>query len=337
MKKFTESFGNIAPPAVVKFSDSIFYYSLNAGGTANVPVPVDASYVEITASQFVTVSPTTVSGAPSSSPSGTAGIQTVQFNPAIISGTSTGLPNTSQVFTATLQIDGVNKYWSDVGSNLQSFGTLLTSLNTFLSTSATASIANGQLVVTSGSTGVNSKVRLTSVPVMSATPTPTLTATTSPTHTATPSVTPSITVTITGSPLATRTPTLTPSITDSPGITVTPTVTPTLSHTPSATPTHTGTPAVTPTISATASLTPTVTVTKSITPTISVTPSSTASGLFYAITSFVDFNAPVDGVLTSSNSEVVLTTVKQIDPLTTTVIGVYAPTSGTIVSVAFYR
>lgn len=347
MKKFTESFGNIAPPAVTKFSDSVFYYSLNAGGTANVPVPADANYAEITASQFVAVTPASISGGPNSSPSSTAGTQTVTFNPNITSGTSTGLPNSSLVFTAVFQIDGVIVPWFDIGSNLQTFGALVTSINSTLSSKATATITAGKLLVTSATTGVNSKVRIINQPVVTLTPTPTLTATTTATVTPTISITPSVSRSITVSPTVTSTPSGTPKITDSPGITVTPSVTPTLTKTPAATatisvtPTLTATKTITPTVTQTITVSPsataTVTLTKSVTPTISVTPSSSGSGVFFSITSFVDFDVAVDGNVTSSNAEVVLTTVKQVDPVHTTVIGIYAPTSGTIVSVSFYK
>lgn len=345
MKKYSET-STQAPPAVTKFSDSVFYYALGAGTFSNTPVPADAGYVEITASQFVAVSPATVAGAPGSSPSATAGLQSVVFSPTILSTTATGLPNTAQVFTAVFNIDGVTVTWFDSGSNIQTFGTLIGSINSTISGKGTASVAGGVLIITSATTGVGSKVRIQNAPVISATPTPTSTATVTPTVSKTITLTPSVTTSVTTTPGSTVTPSVTPSVTDSPGLTVTPSVTATATVTVTPTPTHTLTPsvthtiatspAVTPTISGTPSVTPTVTLSITITPTISVTPTQVGSGVFFAIPTFVDFNAPVDGVLSSSNTEVVLTTVKQLAP-STTVIGVYAPTSNTIVSLAFYK
>lgn len=161
MKKLSEIFGNTSPPAVTGFSDSVFYYSLGGGGTANVPVPPDAGYCEITASLFVAVSPTTVSGAPASTPVATSGSQTINFTSAVVSGTATGLANNTTTYAATFNIDGSAINWSAQGSSLQTYGALVSSFNSALSTHASAAISSGAIVVTSASTGASSSVAIT--------------------------------------------------------------------------------------------------------------------------------------------------------------------------------
>jgi hypothetical protein len=344
MKKFTDTSGSIAPPASTVFSDAVFAYSLSAGGTANCTVPPGANFVEVTASQFVAVSPATVSGAPASSPSGTSGSQTVNFSGAINGGTPTGLANDGTKYTSTFTIDGSQIPWFDVGSNLQTYGALVTSFNTILSTKASAALVNGSIVVTSATTGVNSKVSITSAPIITPSPSPTRSVTVTASSTPTPTVTSTPSQTHSITPTLTRTPSVTPSVTDSPGLTPnasptpthsnTPTLTRTASPTPSVTPTHSATPTLTTTITVSASVTPTVTVSHTVSPTITVTPSQVGSGVFSALTLNATFALPVNGALISSNSEVVLRTVKVVTGITT--VGVYAFTSGTQLSLAFY-
>jgi hypothetical protein len=167
MKKLTENYANVGPTAVTGFSDSVFYYSLGATNFANVPVPPDAGYVDITASQFVAVTPATISGAPANTPAKTAGSQTATFSSAVTGSTATGLANNATVYTATFYVDGTAVNWSDAGSNLQTYAALVSSFNSTLSTAGSAAITGGNIVVTSATTGAASSVAISSAPAPS--------------------------------------------------------------------------------------------------------------------------------------------------------------------------
>lgn len=342
--RLTDFEENVAPPAVLPFSDQTFFYTIDEDDEIDVPVPDGAGFVSITATQFVGV----VNGASIAIPSdasGTAGYQEVNFASTITSGTATGLANTSQVYTATVTVDGVNIAIQITGSNAQTYGALVNQLNTDLSTAATAAISGGKLRITSATTGTSSTVRISNAQIITPTPSPT------PSITQTPSVTPTITLTasntptISTTPSNTRTPSVTPSVTDSPGLSPTPSASATVTLTPTPTVTKTATPTITATISVTPSITRTITVTPSVTgtititpttsPTITVSPSPYASGLFNSLTLFTSFALPVDGTITPNNMEVVLTIVKLIAP-NQTVVGVTGFTDDTRISLSFY-
>lgn len=342
--RLTDFEENVSPPAVLPFSEQTYFYTIDEDGQATVPVPLGAGFVSITGTNFVGV----VNGAAATiptDPEGTSGYQTISFLSPITSGTATGLSNSSAIYTATITVDGVPIAIQITGSTAQTYGTLVSQLNTDLSTAATATITGGKLKITSASFGIDSTVRISNSQII--TPTPTVTAS----ITNTPSTTPTITLTASNTPTishtatTTRTPTITPSITDSPGITNTPTLTPSITNSATPTLTKTGTPTITPTITLTKSITPTIsitptltgtkTITPTLTPTITVSPSPYASGVFNSLTLFSQFDLPVDGTITPNNMEVVLTIVKLIAP-NQTFVGLTGFVDSTHVSVSFY-
>lgn len=77
--------------------------------------------------------------------------------------TPTGLPNTGDAFTASIDVDapGSPVAVSVVGSAAQTFTTLIAEINTDLGGAATAALVGGQIVITSATTGVASAVVVT--------------------------------------------------------------------------------------------------------------------------------------------------------------------------------
>lgn len=97
----------------------------------------------------------------------TSGYQTVVFTPTTATlASATGLSNTPLVYTATINVDGVNHAITVVGSAAQTFGTMLTEINTDLLGNAVATLVTsgvniGRILITSVTTGLNSTVSIT--------------------------------------------------------------------------------------------------------------------------------------------------------------------------------
>jgi hypothetical protein len=75
-------------------------------------------------------------------------------------GNATGIPNNATVYTATIIVDGVSKSISVVGSSIQTYGALISQLNTQLGGAATVNrdASNLGIKITSATTGANSSV-----------------------------------------------------------------------------------------------------------------------------------------------------------------------------------
>ncbi len=93
-------------------------------------------------------------------PAAVAGYQDVNFNVVKVGGDATGLANDTTAYTANITVDGTLKSISVVGSAAQTFTTLLSEINTDLSSAGTATIVNGNIRVTSATTGVASIVSI---------------------------------------------------------------------------------------------------------------------------------------------------------------------------------
>lgn len=92
---------------------------------------------------------------------GTAGSQRINFEPARVGATATGLANNATTYTLTLTIDGVSRPVSVVGSAAQTWTTLLAEINTDLGAAGVASLVGGDLKIESTSFGTSSRVRIT--------------------------------------------------------------------------------------------------------------------------------------------------------------------------------
>lgn len=89
-----------------------------------------------------------------------AGSQTINVGGRVNRMSSTGLvPSTT--YTATITIDGVAKAISIKGAAAQTYQELITEINTDLGASGSCSLVNGNLVVTSATTGGSSSVSIT--------------------------------------------------------------------------------------------------------------------------------------------------------------------------------
>lgn len=107
-------------------------------------------------------SPYTATGL--SNATNTAGVMTVPLNQVgspegdVVGGDNTGLANNATVYSAFISVDGgAQQHVTVVGSAAQTYTALLSQINTDL-TGATASLSSGDLIVTSGTTGANSRV-----------------------------------------------------------------------------------------------------------------------------------------------------------------------------------
>lgn len=155
------------------------------GGTAPLAAPV-AGYSTVTFSTAITgtdatgldslaaasngtasvsfLAPKTGTSASGLGAAATAGRQDVTITPAFTAGTAaTGLANDTTAYTATITVDGVAKSISVVGSSAQTVAGLLTEINADLGASAVASLASGNIRVTSATTGATSTVAITDV------------------------------------------------------------------------------------------------------------------------------------------------------------------------------
>lgn len=94
----------------------------------------------------------------------TSGYQTVIITPAFASGTdATGLANDTTVYTATIAVDGTSTPISVEGSAAQTVADLVNAINADLGVGAQIALVDGNLVVTSKSTGIASTVAITDV------------------------------------------------------------------------------------------------------------------------------------------------------------------------------
>lgn len=100
----------------------------------------------------------TVSGL--SGATGVAGFQIANFNGVLTGGASTGLDGAT-TYTATVVVDGVSKPISILGSDAATFTTLISQLNTDLGSAATATLSNGDIMITSATASNTSTVSIT--------------------------------------------------------------------------------------------------------------------------------------------------------------------------------
>ncbi len=96
--------------------------------------------------------------------SGTAtpytGAQVVNVGGNVAGADATGIPNVAGPFTATITVDGVAVPISVAGTAAQTYTTLIAELNADLGAAATASLAGGNILVTSATTGLTSTVSI---------------------------------------------------------------------------------------------------------------------------------------------------------------------------------
>jgi hypothetical protein len=90
-----------------------------------------------------------------------AGYQIVNVGGAKIGASATGLANDSTNYTATVVIDGVTKNVAVTGSTAQTYTTLLSQINTDLGSAGTTTLFEGNLKITSATTGASSTVAIT--------------------------------------------------------------------------------------------------------------------------------------------------------------------------------
>jgi hypothetical protein len=100
-----------------------------------------------------------------------SGYQVITYNQQVVSTTATGLANTTTAYTTTITVDGTAIPISIQGQNAQTFGALVSQLNTQLGTAATATLQNyTSLVVTSATTGNTSSVSISTSGTLFAAP-----------------------------------------------------------------------------------------------------------------------------------------------------------------------
>lgn len=93
-----------------------------------------------------------------------AGFATLAFSPLPMAGaTPTGLLNTAQLYEATVNIDGTDRFVSFAGSAAQTFTDMVTQILADVTTWATVALAGDEVVITSKSTGILSAVIVTDV------------------------------------------------------------------------------------------------------------------------------------------------------------------------------
>lgn len=93
----------------------------------------------------------------------TAGHQIVDVGGTKLGTDPTGLANDATVYTATITVDTVPISVSIIGSAAQTYTDLLTEINTDLGAAATASLSNGNILVTSATTSSSSSVDIVDV------------------------------------------------------------------------------------------------------------------------------------------------------------------------------
>ena len=94
-----------------------------------------------------------------------SGYQEVNVGGAKVAGSASGLTNSAAaLYKATITVDGVATPISIAGNAAQTYGTVLSELNTDLGASAVASLINGNIRVTSATTGVNSTIAILDTP-----------------------------------------------------------------------------------------------------------------------------------------------------------------------------
>lgn len=98
----------------------------------------------------------------------TSGSQTVDVGGAVGGATATGLANNSTIYTANVLVDGVSNVVNVTGSTAQTYVDLVTELDADL-TGATSSVATNDLVITSSSTGIKSKILIKDLPLQTST------------------------------------------------------------------------------------------------------------------------------------------------------------------------
>jgi phage tail sheath protein FI len=87
-----------------------------------------------------------------------SGSQIVHYGTGITGTSPTGLTNGAVTYSAQIVVDGLSKTVDIVGSNAQTFADLIVQLNTKLAAPLAVLDANGDIVITSATTGSNSSI-----------------------------------------------------------------------------------------------------------------------------------------------------------------------------------
>ena len=152
------NYTDAARGVVFNAADTINAYVMT-GASIAVTVPTGASIVSFgSTGNFYALFKNAVA---------TAGKDTVTFTVAKAGATATGLANDATAYTATVKVDNVDRAVSVVGSAAQTFTSLITELNVD-TTGATSALVNGNLVITSSSTGSSSTIAITDTTLFAA-------------------------------------------------------------------------------------------------------------------------------------------------------------------------
>lgn len=155
--KSISNYSDTAKGSIFNPSDTINTYVMT-GSSIAVAVPEGARFVSFSATgNFYVKFALAVA---------TAGEETVNFSEARLGATVTGLANDATAYTATVKVDGVDRAVSVVGSAAQTFTDLITELDAD-TTGATSALVDGNLVITSSSTGASSAIAITDVDLFS--------------------------------------------------------------------------------------------------------------------------------------------------------------------------
>ena len=156
--KSISNYSETAFGSIFNASDSINAYVMT-GSSVAVTVPSEARFASFSATgNFYVKFANAVA---------TAGKETVNFSAAKVGATATGLANDATAYTATVKVDGADRAVSVVGSAAQTYTDLITELNAD-TTGATSALVDGNLVITSSSTGASSAIAITDVDLFAA-------------------------------------------------------------------------------------------------------------------------------------------------------------------------
>lgn len=133
--------------------------TIDLNGTAVAGNPSGLSTASGTSGyQIVNYQPGVTASTATGIPAPTAGYQVINFSATKVGTSRTGIPNDSTVRTATITVDGVAKTVTVAGSAVQTFSALITAINSALGASGSAAVVNGDIKITSATTGTSSTV-----------------------------------------------------------------------------------------------------------------------------------------------------------------------------------
>lgn len=145
--------GRVVVSTTRVLEDSLIHVSVNTpGGTQGFLSAPEADIVPLESFVINSTERTDTS---------TSGYQVVDVGGAKVGASASGLANDATVYTASIDVDGVTKAIAVTGSTAQTYTTLMAQINTDLGASAVAAIVNGNLRVTSATTGDDSTVAIT--------------------------------------------------------------------------------------------------------------------------------------------------------------------------------